>query len=133
MKIILDSNVIIAAFAGRGLCNALFELCLDRYDIFISNSILSEVHKNLCKKLKLPEKNADIIISYLKEFCLVGRYDRLKRRVCRDKDDDEILGLAKGIKAQYIITGDNDLLSLKNFDATEIISPRQFWEIAKNK
>ena len=131
MKIILDSNVIIAAFAGRGLCNSLFELCLDRHDIFVSDSILSEVQKNFQKKLNLPAQKTDMIISYLKEFCLVGQYDKLKKRVCRDKDDDEILGLAKGVNAQYIITGDNDLLSLKNFEETEIISPRQFWEIAK--
>jgi putative PIN family toxin of toxin-antitoxin system len=131
MKLILDSNVIIAAFAGRGLCNSLFELCLEQHDIFISDFILLEVRKNLSKKLNLPTKKADMIITYLKEFCLVGHYNKLKIRVCRDKDDDEILGLAKGVRAQYIITGDSDLLSLKKFELTEIISPRQFWEIAK--
>jgi predicted nucleic acid-binding protein len=33
MKIILDTNVIIAAFATRGLCSAVFELCLDRFEV----------------------------------------------------------------------------------------------------
>jgi len=28
MKIVLDANVIVAAFAARGLCEAVFELCL---------------------------------------------------------------------------------------------------------
>lgn len=131
MKIVLDSNVIIAAFAGRGFCNALFELCIDQHDLFISDFILLEVQKNLLKKLNMPANKTEIIIRYLKEFCFVGHYDKFKKRVCRDKDDDEILGIAKGVNAQYIITGDGDLLSLKKFELTEIISPRQFWEIAK--
>jgi len=132
MKIILDSNVIIAAFAGRGLCNSVFELCFDRYDLFISEHIISEVYSNLHKKLNLPKKNADRIFLYLKEFCLVKNYDKLKNRISKNKDDDEISGLAKATKADCIITGDNDLLILDRFDITKIISPRQFWEIAKH-
>ena len=36
MKIVLDTNVIIAAFATRGLCSPIFELCLDRFDVALS-------------------------------------------------------------------------------------------------
>jgi len=131
MKIILDSNVIIAAFAGRGLFHSIFELCLDRYTVVISDHILSEVHKNLCKKLRMPKQKADRIVSFLNEFCIIEDYDKLKKKICRDKDDDEILGLAKSSEAQYIISGDQDMLILEQFEITKIVSPRQFWEIAK--
>ncbi len=39
MKIVLDSNILVAAFATRGLCSSLLELCLDRYEIIISRVV----------------------------------------------------------------------------------------------
>ena len=54
MKTILDTSVIIAAFASRGLCHAVFELCLDRCEIVLSEEILREVLMNLNRKIKLP-------------------------------------------------------------------------------
>ena len=47
---------------------------------------------------------------------------------CRDKDDNNILHLAKHIQADLIITGDKDLLVLIEFDVTRIINPRTFIE-----
>lgn len=36
MKIILDANVVVAAFASRGLCEAVFKLCIDSHDLILS-------------------------------------------------------------------------------------------------
>lgn len=33
MKLVLDSNVIVAAFATRGLCGSLFEYCLESHEV----------------------------------------------------------------------------------------------------
>jgi putative PIN family toxin of toxin-antitoxin system len=133
MNIILDSNINIAAFAGRGLCNSLFEFYLDRYSILLSEFILSELSNNFLKKLKLPDERIKSLIEYLREFCVIWEYEKLKKNVCRDKDDDEIRALAKAFQAKYIISGDKDLLVLKKFGSTTIVSPREFWNIAKNK
>lgn len=46
--------------------------------------------------------------------------------VCRDANDDFLLALAKDGKADYLITGDNDLLSLRKFGKVEILSMAQF-------
>jgi predicted nucleic acid-binding protein len=45
MRIVLDTNVIVAAFAARGLCADVFEVCLENHTIIISEFILSEVEK----------------------------------------------------------------------------------------
>lgn len=133
MRVILDTNVILAAFAGRGLANALFELCLEKHEIIISEHILSEVQRNLQKKLKIPKDKIGIIIGYLREFCILSDYKRLDKMTCRDKDDDKILGLSEVAKPNYIITGDKDLLALEEFHSVPIITPREFWEISKGK
>ena len=54
MKLVLDANVIIAAFATQGLCHALLELCIDQHEIMLSDEILREVARALQKKLKVP-------------------------------------------------------------------------------
>jgi len=131
MNIVLDTNVIVAAFASRGLCSSVFELSLDRYSIIISKHILTEVQRILFKKFKMAEKNVESVIEYLEEYCYVKEYTKLNETVCRDKDDDEILALAKSNNVKYIITGDNDLLVLKAINSTKIITPREFWEISK--
>ena len=133
MRIILDTNVILAAFAGRGLAHALFELCLEKHEIITSGHILSEVQKNLRKKLKMPEDKVLLITEYLKEFCTLSSYKRLDKDACRDIDDVKILGLAEVAKPDYIITGDKDLLVLEKFHSIPIITPREFWGISKDK
>ncbi|TET50455.1 MAG: putative toxin-antitoxin system toxin component, PIN family [Actinomycetota bacterium] len=133
MKVVLDSNIYIAAFSSRGLCSSLFELCLDSTTILISEHIISEVSKNLLKKIKLPADKANDIIIYLREQCIVKGYKKLSDKTCRDVDDDNILALARDNQADYIITGDKDLLILKKFDLIPIIDPRKFWSIIKKK
>jgi len=46
--------------------------------------------------------------------------------ICRDPKDDFLLSLAKEGKATYLITGDNDLLDIKVFGKTKIITINQF-------
>jgi len=132
MKIVLDSNIIVAAYAGRGLCNSLFELCLDRHSIIISEFILREVERTLHNKLKMPLSNVQIIIDYLKEFCMVSTYDTITDDICRDKNDNDIISLAVSNNVDYLITGDNDLLVLKKYKKIKIVSPRDFWALSKS-
>ena len=112
MKIILDTNVIIAAFASRGLCSAVFELCLDLFEVVLSEAILEEVSINLHLKIKLPLPQCDSIVSYLRANCVLSEIDDLDESVCRDKNDFHVLGLAQHASAVYIITGGRDLLDL---------------------
>ena len=53
-------------------------------------------------------------------------------KVCRDKDDDNIIAGAKVAGVDYIVTGDNDLLVLDEYEGIEILNPRAF-EILLNK
>jgi len=131
MKVILISNIIIAAFSSRGLCHSVFELCLDRFTIILSEHILSEVFRIFTKKLKMPEKKVNLIIKYLREYCLVKDFEKLDKSTCRDASDDNILALAKSSQPKYIITGDSGLLVLRKYNSIPIINPREFWNISK--
>jgi uncharacterized protein len=126
MRIVLDTNVIIAAFAARGLCESVFEVCLSRHEILLSKPLLAEVRLNLSKKLKFDRRLISQIERLLHENGEVLEPAAVKANACRDDKDLHILGLAKAGRADFIITGDNDLLSLKHFGTCQIVNPRQF-------
>ncbi len=133
MKLVIDSNVLIAAFAARGLCQALFEYCLESHEIVLCEEIIKEVKKNLRKKIKLPAFLVADIETYLRESASVEKPLPVEPDVFDDKSDLPVLGVAAASGSTYIITGDKALLSLKTYGNTEIISPRSFWEAIKQK
>ncbi len=128
MKVILDSNVIVSAFATRGLCSSIFELSVLTDTIIISEYILNEVERILKKKIHIPHNIVNQIMNYLKETCEIMSYKELPKRICRDKDDDNIIALAFSNNINLIITGDKDLLVLKKYKHISIISPKEYWK-----
>jgi uncharacterized protein len=131
MKIVLDTNVLFAAFAARGLVHSVFELCLENHTIIISKHILDELARHLREKLNLPQDTVLQISSFLRDACKVATEAPVDASLCRDKDDLKILGLAEKAAADVIISGDEDLLILGSFHSIPIWTPRQFWESAR--
>jgi putative PIN family toxin of toxin-antitoxin system len=127
MRVVLDTNVIVAAFATKGLCLDIFEVCLLDHSIIISEYILLEVKEKLIDKIHLPQSSANDIVNYLRDQAEVVIPEELHESVCRDKDDMNIIGTALSGNARFIITGDNDLLSLEKYKNVEILTPREFW------
>ena len=133
MKIVLDSNVIIAAFAARGLCNALFESCIGNHDIILCEEILSEIANNLKRKIRLPDDVIHQILLLLRSHATLVTPHKVDIKACRDKKDLMVLGSAVAGKVQYVITGDKDLLSVGKFKDIKIVDPRTFWGVMKNR
>jgi predicted nucleic acid-binding protein len=50
-------------------------------------------------------------------------------RICRDPADDKFVVAALEGKADYIVTGDADLLNLAKYQDSEIVMPRRFLQI----
>ena len=130
-KIVLDTNVVIAAFAVRGLCESVFELCLESHDLITSDFILDEIRNKLTRKLKLSEQTVSEIIKLLKTRSELVIPQEIKVDTCRDPKDLPVLGTCLSGKADYLISGDKDLLELESFEKTLIVSPRNFYESQK--
>lgn len=128
MRVVFDSNVLIAAFATHGLCHSLFEICLRSHEIVISDFILSEVEQKLVKKIKIPASGVREILSFLENHCLKAKPVPVPAGLCRDPKDMAIIGLAAASGAECLVTGDEDLLILKRFHESAIISPRQLYD-----
>jgi uncharacterized protein len=133
MRIVLDANVLVAAFAARGLCESLFELCLGSHEILLSEQLLHEVTRSLSKKVKLDRRIIAEIERLLRENGTLLTSVAIPSKACRDNNDLHVLRLAQSGRADYIITGDDDLLILKRFGPCKIVNPRKFWMILQAK
>ncbi len=128
MKIVFDTNVLISTFVFSGFAKEVFEYCFSFHQLYTSAWILNEFKEKMVEKLKVPENKIAAAIALIEEgFRLVNPTGSLPL-ICRDLDDNNILLLAEFIKADYIVTGDKDLLVLREYESTKIESPRGFWE-----
>ena len=128
MKVVLDTNVLIAAFAARGLCEAVLGLCLENHEIVLSQPLLLEVQGSLKLKLRLPQPVVEEILDFLRAHSVLVEPKDVPADACRDPDDLMVLGTAEAAGATYIVTGDGDSLSLEKFGDIPILTPRKFWE-----
>jgi putative PIN family toxin of toxin-antitoxin system len=127
MRLVLDTNVLIAAFVARGLSAELLEYCVREHELVTSDAILEEVRRNLVAKIKVTVSQASQTVQLLRTRLEVVEPVALEAQVCRDADDDVVLGTAIAGPCDLIVTGDKDLLELKSFHNIPIVSPRGFW------
>jgi len=82
---VLDTNVIVAAFAARGLCAEVFEVCASNHTIVMSEHILADVNNAFLKKVKLPKEIVHDVTGYLREMAETVKPDHIDTAACRDK------------------------------------------------
>lgn len=133
MRLVLDANVLIAAFVARGVCAELLEYSVREHEPVTSTAILEEVRRNLVAKIKATSSQADQTIRLLRTRLDVVEPASLGARVCRDADDDVVLGTAIAGRADAIVTGDRDLLDRESYRDIAIVSPRGFWSFESQR
>jgi putative PIN family toxin of toxin-antitoxin system len=111
VRIVVDTNVILAATITHGASGEVFEHCLLNHVIFSSPFILQEVEEKLSLKFHLPKRKVERVIRFLRNATKGVTPRSLSARVCRDPDDDNVLSTAIVAQADCIFTGDSDLLS----------------------
>jgi uncharacterized protein len=131
VRVVLDTNVLLAAFATRGLCEAVFAVCLESHPIVLSQAILNETHRHLAGKFKMPDGQARQIVEFLEDHCELVEPAKVPVNACRDADDLMVLGTLLAGKANCLVTGDKDLLDLGEFRGISILTPRQFYDRLK--
>lgn len=126
MRAVPDTNVLIASLISRGFCHELPEHCFLNHTLITSQFVLEEVKEKLIEKFKYSTETADEAVALFRSRLQVVTPVALSSPVSRDPDDDNILAAAVAGNCDYIITGDKDLLVLKQFEGIKILSPREF-------
>ncbi|MDA8363694.1 MAG: putative toxin-antitoxin system toxin component, PIN family [Gammaproteobacteria bacterium] len=127
MRVLLDSNVLIAAFIARGTCNELLEHCARNHMLISFKPLLQELEEKLAGKLGFTHQEAHEVVSLLRSKMDLVEPASLDEPICRDPDDDIVLATALAGGCDCIVTGDKDLLVLEKIRQIPILAPPDFW------
>lgn len=129
MRVCLDTNVLVAAFATRGLCADILRVCLTEHELVIGDVHLKELRRAFARKLRLPEDRIAAAEAVFTDIEILPKPKAPVSISLRDPDDAWILATAVIGNADVLVTGDGDLLSVANRSPVTIVAPREFWEL----
>ena len=67
MRVLLDTNVLVAAFATRGFCRRVFDLVLSQHQLVVGETNLTELERILLTKLRMPEAQVEEVVATVTE------------------------------------------------------------------
>lgn len=136
MEVIFDTNVFISAFVTEGLCSKILLRAKDnQFELYTCPFIIQEFKEKLENKFSTTKAESQGALALIREISFIVNPDENNitvKGVCRDSDDDIIIACALAAKADYIVTGDPDLLVLKNYKSIKIVNPREFELLFEN-
>lgn len=131
MRVVIDTNVLIAGILWRGPPHALLEhVRAGTVSLVSSPALLAEL-ADVIRRAKfdaiLVRTNTlrERSLAEVRRLAVVIEPPPLPQPVCRDPDDDEVLALAIAAKVELIVSGDSDLLSLRGFQGIPILAPAE--------
>lgn len=130
-RVCLDSNVLVAAFAARGLCTDLLSFVILDHELVVPQVVADEVLRVLRTKLKVSAEALSSVEAVLDRCEIVPRGDYASPIALRDPDDEPVLAAAVHAGVQILVTGDDDLLSVARESPIRILSPRGFMTLVR--
>ena len=139
LRVVVDTNVLISGLFGIKDSPSSQILQSIRKQIIIlvlSPLILEEVgeiinRERIVKLTRMTPGEREDFMDKLIERSEVTEGKQLSQTIGRDIKDDKFLACAYEAKADYIVSGDEDLLVLKKYEGIKIVSPREFIKILK--
>lgn len=129
-RVVIDTNILISAIGWNGKPEECLKLILeDKIEAFATQEMLDEVSEVLkYDKFNFSEQEQQKLLEILvSEFQFVN--PEISINQSEDLDDNKFLECAVSTDADYIISGDSDLLELKEYENITITKPETFLEI----
>ena len=130
MRVVFDTNIYVSAFViQRGLAEKAMLRIIEGADaLLISKDILDELLSTLARKFSRDIDELSRVAVVLTEMAeMIKTESRLK--ALKDDPDNRILECAADGRADLIVTGDKDMLQLKDYKGIKIISLRSYLEM----
>jgi putative PIN family toxin of toxin-antitoxin system len=133
MLVVLDTNVIVSSLLStKGSPAEIIQRWeAEEFDVATSPLLLAELERTLAypKVKKYLERSGEAISTLLKRFGTAASLVEPESNVQvikRDPDDNRVLECAKAAGAGFIVSGDEHLLALKEYEGITILSPGEF-------
>jgi len=130
MRLVLDTNVVIAAVMGAGPPSRLIELATEgAIDLFSSDTLIAELanvlsRTHVTRRLARKGRTSTEVLTLYEDLAERIIPAEIARTVS-DPDDDAVLACALAASVDLIVSGDADLLNLKHYQHITIVSPAQ--------
>lgn len=131
MKVFFDTNVLISAFAARGLCADLMRLVLAEHELQTGEVNLAELRRVLTERFKASGAQVDRVEDLLRDHQVIPKPDTILAIDVRDQDDAWVLASAVAASTDLLVTGDKDLLTVASQSPVRILTPRDAWELLR--
>lgn len=128
MRVFLDTNVLIAAFATRGLCADVMRLVLTEHQLVVGETVIEELQRVLAEKLSIPPERVEAITAFVRRRAAVIQPGQPAPWPERDPDDQWVVAAAVEGRVVVLVTGDRDLQEPGTDLPFQVLSPRGFWE-----
>ena len=129
LKVVLDTSVCVAALLSKegGSAKIFNSIVNGKIYNFYTEETLREITQVLKRtKFKLEKEKQEHFIHLLTESSfLIKPLKEFKVAKCRDPKDDPFLSLSNQVEADYLITLDKDLLTVRSF-TPKIVTPKTF-------
>ena len=128
MRVFLDTNVLAAGFATRGLCSDLIRETLENHELITSLEILAELKQILRKKFKVPAEQVEEARDLVHSCGQISEPNAQASYEIADQDDVPHLSAAERAACDFFVTGDKELWSVSPIGTMQVLSPRDFWK-----
>ena len=134
IRVTPDTNVLVSGLFYDGNERAVLEAAIrGNVRLILSMEIIDELIRVLEKKFKAdPELTRDYVLR-LNELSDIVTPRKLPDKLVRDREDVKVIECTHSGHSDYIVTGDQDLLSLKRYQQTRILSPRELVSILRHE
>ena len=133
MKLVLDTNIFISSFFWGNPRKIMIRIIDGKDTLFFSNEILREIFFVMTRpKFNMSHSQINLFVDSIEEVACHVTSLGVIQGVCRDSDDDKILECAVLGNVDFMISGDNDLLSLKEFRGIPIMTASEYIEKVEN-
>jgi uncharacterized protein len=129
VTIVFDSGVLISALHFRGTPLDALRISFIHASVAHCVEIDDEVRKILTLKFKWPRSNIEAALKGFAEETRLIKITGTLTGICRDPKDDMILECASLAAANFIVSGDRDLLTLGQYGDISIVTPRAIFDI----
>lgn len=130
MRVFLDTNVLVSAFATRGLCADLFRHLLVEHELVVGEVVLAELRRVLRDRIRLPPETIAPIETLLREHTVIPKPQSHLNLGLSDADDEWVVASAVAGKADVLVTGDAGVLQAGRLPL-RTVSPRGLWEMLR--
>jgi putative PIN family toxin of toxin-antitoxin system len=130
---VFDSGVWISAFQFGGTPLVALRYVYSHCRLAACDSILHEIHKTMARKFGWDSfRIKGAIEDYLDNTIVIDITGKL-RGICRDPKDDMVIECAVLSGAKIIVSGDKDLLAVKDYEGILVLTPREFLQLMESK